>query len=177
MENNLTVLDTIEAIKKIRTQKASSKKDEVRVMQAMLNDRSFEVSVYNNKEQIGTYSPAKAAREMSASIIMDTTKISRDEAVKLAEEHEFSRSEAENMIGISKQFIMTYINTGRKLPLGSRDNMNVGLSLKVVKSRNTSVPILIGKDANGKDIYNSSKVVTKSYESIKVHANCPCTKK
>lgn len=169
----LGVIETVEAIRKVVTQTAASKKDETRVMMAMLNDKSYEVNVYDSNQQVGTFSPAKAARDMASSIIANTTQIGKDEAANLADGHEFTRSEAENMIGISKEFIYTYIQTKRKLPLGTRDNIDVGLSLKEVKSRKTAVPHCIGKDAEGKDIYEFPVVNTKPYTSIKVHASCP----
>lgn len=171
--DQLTVKETVDGIRKIVTQTASSKKDESRVMIAMLNDKTYEVGVFDNNQKVGSFCPSKAARDMAASIIMNATKISKEEANNLADEHEFNRTEAEAMIGISKEFVYTYLQTNRKLPLGVRDNIDVGLSLKEVKARKTNVPYLVGKDENGKKKYEFTQVETKPYMSIKVHASCP----
>lgn len=169
---NLTVKQTVDAISRIVSQTSSSRKDEERVMMAMLNDKSYVVNSYN-KDEVVPYCPSKDARDMCASMLVSTTGISKDEAANLADMHEFSKQEANSMIRISKEYVYTYIQTGRKLQLGTRDNIDVGLSLKDVKSRTTGVPKPIGKDAEGKTIYEFPKVQTKPYKSIRVHATCP----
>lgn len=172
MDNNLTVQQTIQAISKLVTQTSSSRKDEERVMIAMLNDKSYSVNTYN-KDEVTKYCPSEDARALCASLISSTTGISKDEAIALAEQHEFTRQEAKNFLRIGKQFIYTYSETGRKLQLGARDNIDVGLSLKHVKSRITGVPKPVSRKNNGEIIYEFPKVQTKPYDSLRVHANCP----
>jgi hypothetical protein len=179
---NLGVLETIEGIKKTVSQNSSSKKDEVRVMQAILNDKEYKVGVFGKDGEVEKYCPSDDARSMSASIIASTTKISKDEAAKLAEEHDFSRSEAESMVGISKEFVNAYVKTGRKLPLGSREDMNVGLSLKTVEGKTRSYPKWTGatesyvdEDGTTKErkVYEHPEVTTQGYNSLRVHGSCP----
>ena len=53
------VLDLLTEIQETHKQVSSSQKDEVRIMQAMLNDTSYEVGVYAKSGQVGTYNPAQ----------------------------------------------------------------------------------------------------------------------
>ena len=87
-----TMNEIIADIKGNIKQVSSSQKDEVRVMQAMLNDTSFEVGVYSNAGKVDTYNPAKDFRSMQSSIVSSVAKISKDmgilqeESFHLAEE-------------------------------------------------------------------------------------------
>ena len=47
--------------------------------------------------------------------------MSKTETDGLMDNYEFKNQEANAMIGLSKEFINTYLNTGRKLPLGGID--------------------------------------------------------
>ena len=49
------VVDLIKEIKDGITQRTSSNKDEVRVMKAMLNDRTYEVGVYNKTGRVDSF--------------------------------------------------------------------------------------------------------------------------
>lgn len=154
-----------ELVKEIReglNSKTASGRDEVRVMQAMLNDKEFKVATYSNEGVTGEYSPSEDARKMSASIISSTTKISKAEAQTLADEHTFTTSEAASMVGISKEFVNTYLQTGRKLPLGARETSNVKLELKHKEQTMVSVP-------NDK----TKKVPVPAHDTIRVYGSCP----
>lgn len=168
------VNDLVNEIKAGLSQISSSAKDEERVMRQMLNDREFEVTVWGKDGQVeGQYSPAQDARDMIASVISSTTKISQDEAKVLAADHEFKKSEAQSMIRVSKEFVNTYLQTGRKLPLGGRENSDVALSLKDVGQREITFPKKVGVDSNGEGIYEKGKATIAAHSSLKVHAACP----
>ncbi len=100
MEN---VQNLIQTIREGLTQQNSSQKDEVAVMKAMLNDREYQVGIYAKEGQVGTFCPAEEARDMSASIISGATKIAIAEAKQLANEYEFTKNDAQNMVNISKE--------------------------------------------------------------------------
>ena len=77
------VVDLINEIQENHKQVSSSQKDEVRVMQAMLNDTSYEVGIYAKEGKVDTYNPAKDFRKMQSGIVSSVTKIGKDEAEKL----------------------------------------------------------------------------------------------
>ena len=104
-----TVNSCIEDIKKNLTQKGSSKKDEARVMKAMLSDTSYRVGVYGKDGLESEYCPAEDYKNMCAEIIADATRISTAEATKLIEKRDASKNESEAMVRLSKEFINTYI--------------------------------------------------------------------
>ena len=116
-----TVQSLVKEIKDGLSQVSSSAKDEVRVMQAMLNDTEYEVGVYTNSGFKENYNPAKDFKGMLSGVIASTTKISKEEASSLANAHEVTKSEATTMVNVSKEFVNTYISTGRKLPFGGRE--------------------------------------------------------
>ena len=166
-----------ELVKEIRgsiAQKTSSKKDEIRVMQAMLNDDSFKVDVYDKTGKTGEFCPAESARELAACVIEKAAKVSSDEAKVLAKQYTFGKHEAENMVDISKEFIMnTYPHTGRKISLGGREKSDISLGLKEIEAGTRPYPKVIGIDANGKKMYGRGIATVGSYESLKVYAPCP----
>lgn len=170
-------METVNAlIKEIHgtiTQTTSSRKDEVRVMQAMLSDDSYSVDVYEKDGKVGTYCPANSAREMAASVVSGIAKISPEEAKTLAASYEFKKGEAECMVDISKEFVNTYLHTGRKLNLGGREQSDLALSLKEVPEGQRPFPKPIGVDENGKKIFGRGVVIVPAYESMKVYSPCP----
>lgn len=165
-----------EIIKEIRegvTQKSASQKDETRVMRAMLNDKEYEVGVYGKEGLQGTVCPAKEARDMISSVISSAAKIPQEEATKLADDHEFSKAEANNMIAISKEYVNTYLGTTRKLPFGGRETFDISLTLEEVPAGTVSYPKQVGVDENEKPKYAMVPKERKGYTSAKVTAKCP----
>jgi hypothetical protein len=168
--------ETSKLVKEIReglSQKSSSQKDETRVMQCMLNDKEYNVGVYGAAGKVGEYCPAQDARKMAASIISSTTSITKDEAASLADAHQFSKAEATAMVGISKEFVNTYGQTTRKLPLGGRENSNVVLQGVEVEASTTRYPKKVGIDSEGKGIYESTVKSVPAHNKIKASAPCP----
>lgn len=152
---------------------SASKKDEVRVMQTMLNDKEYEVGVYDRNGKIGVYSPYQDSRTLISSIIQETTKISANEAQELAENHQFTRNEASTFIGVGKEFVNTYVKSGRKLPLGVRENSDVALSIKENKGGMKPYPKKVGVDESGNAVYEHPMTEVPSYNSLRVHASFP----
>lgn len=165
--------DLINDIKTNLSQTSASQKDEVRVMKAMLNDRDFKVDVYGKNGVEGTYCPAEDARNMCSSIIASTTKINSEEADSLMDKYDFKKSDAATFIGVGKEFVNTFVQTGRKLPLGGREMSNVSLSLKKVEETTRTYPKKIGIDNDGSGCYENVPTTIKAHESIRVHAPCP----
>ena len=167
------VEDLINEIHGTISQVTSSRKDEIRVMKAMMNDTSYEVDVYDSTGKIGTFNPSKTMRDIASSMISGTTKISKQEADVLADNYEFTKNEAEGMVDISKEFIHTYVHTGRKMPLGGREKSNASLIKKVVPAGTLKYPVRVGKDKNGKSICEAKEVHVESYDAVKSYSPCP----
>lgn len=163
----------VKSIREGLTQQNSSQKDEVAVMRAMLNDREYQVGVYGKEGQIGTFCPASEAREMAASVIAGAAKIATAEARQLADEYDFTKSDAQNMVNISKEYVNTYLQTGRKLPLGGRETSDVSLMQKNVEATQRTYPKQVGVDQDGNKVYEKATTEVKAHTTIKAQGSCP----
>lgn len=173
MAENVTVKGLLAEISGNLSQVSSSHKDEVRVMQAMISDPSYEVTVYGKNGPEGTYNPTKEFRSMCASVMSHTAKISNAEATQLMDGYTVSKAEAESMVGVAKEFVNTFTQTGRKLPLGAREKSDVSLSLKNVEASTRLYPKKVGVNDDGSDRYVKTPTNIPAHESIRVHAPCP----
>lgn len=167
-----TVNELLNEIKDNHTQVSSSARDETRVMQAMLNDGSYEVGVYSNKGQIGTYCPSKDFRQMQSNIVSSVTKINKEEATNLVSEYQATKSDASTMVNISKEFFNTYLDSGRKLSLGGRKDSNYALSAKdVPETEKTYQKRVMGDDGN--ITWVPGKKVIPAHKGLKARSSCP----
>lgn len=164
----VSVKELVSNIKENLSQVSSSQKDEIAVMRAMLNDKDYTVDVYKRNGEVTQYCPSKDAREMVTSLIVGTTKMSTQEAAALAEDYEFKKSEAETLVNISKEYIHTYMGTGRKLPLGGREKSDVCLEAKNVEEKDRFFPC---KDEKG--AYTKGVTHIPAHQGIRVTAPCP----
>ena len=134
----------IQNIKDNLSQRSISKKDEAIVMKAMMNDPEYFVSTYSKTKDddicIEKYYPGLEFRKTIANIVANLTHIPRKEAKMLVSQYEFNYSEAKSFINFSKEFINTYLQTGRKIGLGGRDTSDVELMWKIISSKTASVP-------------------------------------
>jgi hypothetical protein len=173
MEKEKTVLALIKDVQDNLTNASASHKDEVRIMQAFLNDTSYEVGIYDKTGKVGVVAPAKEFRSVISNAIVATTKISKEEADSLVAGYEAKKSDAESMLTVSKEFLNTYLQTNRKIGLGGREKSNVSLIKKEIKESTRSYPKQVGVDAAGKPIYEKAEVKVSPYDSIKVSSPCP----
>ena len=167
----------IKEIKEGLSQVNSSHKDEILVMQAMLNDPDYEVTMYGKNGPTGTYNPCKDFRGMCSSIIASTTKIPTEEAKTLMDGYTVKKGEADTMVNVSKEFVNTFLHTGRKLPLGGRENSDVSLCLKEVPETVRACPRRVGVNGDGSSQYSRVPTTIAAHEAIRVHAPCPSWKK
>ena len=167
----------IKEIKDGLSQVNASHKDEIAVMQSMLNDPTYEVTTYGKTGPNGTYNPCKDFRGMCASIISSTTKIPIEESQGLMEHHTVRKAEADTMVNVSKEFVNTFLHTGRKLPLGGRENSDVSLFLKDVPETTRSCPRRVGVNPDGSGQYDRVPTTIAAHEAVRVHAPCPSWKK
>ena len=168
-----TVTALIEEISTGLSQSSSSRKDEVRIMQAMLSDPDYEVSIYGKDGVEGTYNPTNDFRSMCASVIANAAKVPAAEATQIMDGYAVRKSEAASMINISKEFVNTFLQTGRKLPLGPRETSDISLSLKKVESTTRMYPQKVGVNDDGTDRYSKVCTTIPAHDSIRVDAPCP----
>ena len=168
-----TVKTLIDEIASGVSQTISSNKDEIRVMQAMLNDPTYEVTMYSNNGETTAYNPCKEFRGMCASIISSAARVPGAEAAAMMEDYNVRKTEAGAMVGISKEFFSTYLKTGRKLPLGGRERSNIAFALKEVPETVRSCPYKVGVNDDGSDRYSRKPTTVKAHESVRVYAPCP----
>jgi len=168
------VRNIVKEIAAIRTQQSASRKDEVKVMQAMMNDKTFKVAIYDRTDNDPEYyCPALDLRESLANQIHKTTKISQSEAQNLASEYEYTKADASTQVSVSKEFINIYMDTGRKLPLGCRDNSNVSLVQKKIEECERTYPRKTGVNDDGSDRYERAVTHVPAHNSIKIISSCP----
>lgn len=168
-----TVNKLVQGIRENLTQAGASQKDEIEVMRAMLNDKEYQVGVYGKEGLVDTFCPSDNAREVISSAMIGAAKMNSNEAKQLADEYEFTKKDASNMVSISKEFVNTYMNTGRKLPLGGRENSDVSLVLKEVPEGTRSYPKKVGEDAAGKPIFEKAEAKVPAHNTLKVQGTCP----
>lgn len=162
------VEELITGIKNDLKQVSSSQKDEVAVMQAMLNSPDYEVGVYGKEGKIGTYNPCEDFRGMLKNIVAGATTITKGEAEEHIEKYIVTKSDAETMVNVSKEYMNTYLGTGRKIKLGGRETSDYGMSIKHVPQSTKSYPI---KNADGSTTFGKKDV--PAHDSIKVYGSCP----
>lgn len=168
----VTVNEIISEIKEAHKQVSSSQKDEVRVMQAMLNDTSYEVGLYAKEGKIGTYAPAQDFKSMQTNIVSQVAKISKPEAESLVSDYEATRSDATTMVNISKEFVNTYLGSGRKLPLGGREKSNCSLTAKMIpESVKTYQRKITNKD--GVVTWEPAQKTIPEHVGLKAKSSCP----
>lgn len=154
-------VDILTEVKSGVTKKTANKKDEITIAKAMLNDTEFEVGVYDNTGKVDVYNPAKDFRGMLTNVVSSTTKISSKEAAELVADYMITNADAETMVNVSKEFVNSYLHTGRKLNLGKRENMSASLILEHKQSCTRRVPNTDGT------------VVTPEYDKVKCSSPCP----
>lgn len=169
----VSVKGLVNEIKTGLTQKSCSMKDEVRVMQAMLNDKEFAAGIYGNNGKIGEYSPYEDSRRMLSSVIASATKINKDEAAALANAHEFTKGEATSMVNISKEFINVYSDTGRKISLGGRETSNIYLIPQEKEESICRYPTKIGTNPDGSQVTGITEKTVPAHKSMRAKASCP----
>lgn len=173
MSDKSQVEQLVEEIKNGLGQCISSHKDEVRVMQAMLSDPTYEVQIYGKDGPTETYNPCKDFRSMCSSVIASTARVSLAEAESMMNDYSVKKSEASSMINISKEFVNTFLQTGRKLPLGARESSDIAISLKHIPAHTRSCPHKVGVNDDGSNRYARNPTTVGAHDSIRVYSPCP----
>ena len=162
MRNEETLNDILvqitEASKKQRSQNRS---DEIKVQRAMLNDPTFKIGIYDKKEGlIGERCPREEAVQFITDISSSITGLDRPTTEKLAENYEFTKKDAQFFINMNKDFISTYLRTGRKLGLIQTEDCEASVLYRSTASREKIIP---GKDGIKTTVVPSyTKLISKS---------------
>ena len=164
---------TIQEIKANVKQHSASIKDEVSVMQAMMNDRNYEVEIFKKNGNNTTFAPGREFRGMVTDVMASAAKINKEEAAGLVEDYEFKRTHAETMVELNKEFIYAYTSTGRKYKLGGREDANVSLVRKDYEPGMRRYPTKIGENPDGSAIMGAGEVWVDGYSGIKASSPCP----
>lgn len=164
----MSVNQLVSEIKAGLKQVGASQKDEQRVMKEMLNDREYQVGIYDKSGQTGTFCPAVTARDMVSNIVSGTTKVSPAEAAQLAGAYEFGNRDASAMVDISKAYVNTYLGTGRKLPLGGTATSMTDLVMTTVPEGTSSYPC-----QNPDGSWGTKTVPVPAYDKVKAVSPCP----
>lgn len=171
--NEMGVTELVNDIRANLTQASASTRDEITVMRAMLNDRDFYVTTYNNDGSTVQHCPAEDFRKMTAGIVASTAKISQNEADALVAGYECKKSDAETMVGLSKDFINTALRTGRKINFGGTEHSNISIQLKNIPESTKRYPRKNGVNADGTPKYEDGVSVIPAHEGLKVTNPCP----
>lgn len=167
---SMNVKDLIKDIHDNLKQKSASKRDEVVVMRAMLNDKSFVVKDYATEE---THCPALEFRDMASNIIASTTKIPKVEAQSIADNYEVKKSDAETMVALSKDFLNCALRTGRKINLGATAKSNISIQIKDIPESQKKFPMKTGVNDDGTPRYEKAETIIPAHEGLKVSSPCP----
>lgn len=142
----------ISDIRENTVQKSASRKDEITIMKAIMNDPSYAVDVYEKEGKVGEYNPGAEFRKVVSNTIASVTHIPGKEAAELMNNYEFNKSDAAAMVGFAKEFVGSYLQTGRKLPLGGRVNSSIELIWKDIPDRTAGIPAKPGGERSEKFI-------------------------
>lgn len=163
MEETKSMNELMSEIREVtQKQKSASRVDEIRVMRTMLNDPSFSVSIYDkNKGYIGTRCPRDEAVKFAANISSGITGLDNKSASELAQGYEFTKRDAIFLIENGRDFVKTYLSTGRKFPIIQAENAEASLFYRPTESKEKVVPTADGgKQVTPVPGYN--KVVCRS---------------
>lgn len=154
-------------IKKSTTQVAINKVDEIRVMKCMLNDPDYTVGVYDkNLGYIGERSPHEEAVTFAKNIISGATGLDSRDSRHLAENYEFTKRDACFLLDNMRDFVQTYMGTGRKLNIMQTAATEACLFTKPIEAGVKSVP---DKENPGQ----IKQITTSPYIKLVSNTKCP----
>lgn len=157
--------ELIDQIKEVtKKQKSQSVSDQLRVQQMLLNDPTYEVSIYDkNKGRVGSRNVHNEAVNFIADTTSAITGISKKEALECAEGYKFTKKDASFFLNMSHDFTQVYLQTGRKMNLVQTEDSEASVFYRPVEAKEKIVP---GK--NG-----SRPTVISAYQKVVVRSKAP----
>ena len=154
-------------IRKSTSQVSINKVDEVRVMTSMLNDKEFSLGVYDKTQgYIGQRSPHDEAVKFVKNVISGATGLDSKDSMHLAENYEFTKKDANFLLGNMRDFMNVYMSTGRKINIIQSADTDASLFTKPIKATEKLIP---DKDNPG----STKKVPTLGYTKLVSSSKCP----
>ena len=145
-------------------QKSQNKGDEVAVAQTLLNDPDFQVGIYDkNKGLIGTRNVHEEAVKFVANISAEITGLDKKTAEDLANQYTFTKKDANFIINTSRDFVQTYLKTGRKFNLVQSEDAEANIFLKSTPAKEKLIPTKEG----------TKLVKTGAYQKVACKSGCP----
>lgn len=158
-QNMTELMDQIQQI--TIKQKSQSISDELRVQQMLLNDPNYEVGIYDrNKGRIGSRNVHTEAVNFIADVSSAITGLERKAAQDCAEKYHFTKKDANFFRNMSRDFIQTYLQTGRKLNIVQAEDSESSIFYRSVEAREKVVP---GHEGNKTTVVPGfQKVISRS---------------
>lgn len=145
-------------------QKSQNKTDEITVAQTLLNDPDFKIGVYDkNKGLIGTRNVHEEAVQFVANVSSEITGLDKKTAEDLASKYTFTKRDAQFVLNTSRDFIQTYLQTGRKFNLVQSADSEANILLKPAPAREKIVPTKDG----------TKLVSTCAFNKVSCKSGCP----
>lgn len=143
-------------------QKSQSISDQIRVQQMLLNDKEYEVGIYDrNRGRIGSRNVHHEAVNFVADISSAITGLDRQSAQEAAEGYTFTKKDASFFVNMTHDYLQTMLQTGRKVPIVQTEDSEASILYRAVESREKKVP---GKDTT---------VVVPGYRKVVVKSKAP----
>ena len=166
-ENKSTVNEIIAEIKANTKQVAINRNDEVRVMKEMLNDPNFSVSIYDkNSGYIGQRCPREEATGFLKNVIQTSTGLDARDSKHLADNYEFTKRDATFLLTNMRDFMTTYLSTGRKINIVQSATSEANLFARDVKPHIKTMPASEGSK-------ETKQITTATYTKIISNSKCP----
>lgn len=166
-ENKSSLEEMIAEIKANTSQVAINRNDEVRVMKEMLNDPNFSVSIYDkNSGYIGQRCPHEEATGFVKNVIQTTTGLDARDSKHLADNYEFTKRDATFMLTNMRDFMSTYLSTGRKINIVQSASSEANLFARDVKPLVKTIPASEGSK-------ETKQMTTSAYTKIISSSKCP----
>ena len=122
-------------------QKSQSISDQIRVQQMLLNDKDYEVGIYDrNKGRVGTRNVHAEAVNFVADVSSAITGLDRKSAQELAENYHFTKKDASFFQNMQHDFVQVYMQTGRKLNIVQSEDCEASIFCRAVESREKTIP-------------------------------------
>lgn len=146
-----------------RKQKSQSIVDENRVMRSMLNDPNYVVGIYDKKKgKIGQRCPREEAVTFVAESTAAITGLDKKTSKELANKYEFTKKDATFFLNNTRDFMGTYLKTGRKINIVQGEDCECSLLLKPVPSKEKLVPNGTNGDRVKTIVPAFNKIISKS---------------
>ena len=100
------------------------------------------------------------------------TKMGKEETKKLVDEYEVTKADAATMVNISKEFVNTYLDSGRKLSLGGREKSNFALSVREIPTTEKTYQRR-HDDGKGNITWEPGKKTIPAHKGLKARSSCP----